>query len=198
MHCGRETNNKFNLATIFDSILNNIKEGYNKIEQNNEIYCIYIPKEDEKEIFLLHDYNLNINRGDEISKKEYIEVKYMNKKLFEENIDIYINDKKIKFDYKYKIKDEKEKVKFKFKKILTNTSFMFYNCSSLKSIDLSSFNTNNVTNMSYMFYNCFSLKSIDLSLFNTNNVINMSYMFYNCSSLKSIDLSKFNTNNVKI
>ena len=34
-----------------------------------------------------------------------------------------------------------------------------------------------------MFCNCSSLKSIDLSLFNTNNVTNMEYMFYNCPSL---------------
>ena len=35
---------------------------------------------------------------------------------------------------------------------------MFYDCKSLKSIDLSSFNTNNVTDMSYMFSGCESLK----------------------------------------
>ena len=54
---------------------------------------------------------------------------------------------------------------------------MFDYCESLKSIDLSSFNTNNVTNMSHMFLGCKSLESIDLSPFNTNNVTNMSYIF---------------------
>ena len=40
----------------------------------------------------------------------------MNKKLYEENMKIYINDKK-KFDYIYKVNENKEiKVKFKFKK----------------------------------------------------------------------------------
>ena len=61
---------------------------------------------------------------------------------------------------------------------------MFYECSSLKSIDLSSFNTNNVKDMSDMFFKCSSLESIDLSSFNTNNVTNMSNMFGGCSSLK--------------
>ena len=61
---------------------------------------------------------------------------------------------------------------------------MFRECSSLKSIDLSSFNTTNVNDMSGMFRECSSLKSIDLSSFNTTNVNNMSYMFYECSSLK--------------
>ena len=54
---------------------------------------------------------------------------------------------------------------------------MFSNCSSLTSLNLSNFNTNNVTNMSGMFYNCSSLTSLNLSNFNTNNVTNMSYMF---------------------
>ena len=35
---------------------------------------------------------------------------------------------------------------------------MFCSCKSLESIDLSSFNTNNVTKMSYMFNWCESLK----------------------------------------
>ena len=58
--------------------------------------------------------------------------------------------------------------------------------------------TNKVTNMSYMFYDCSSLKELNLSNFITDNVIDMSYMFYECSSLIEINLSNFNTNNVKI
>ena len=50
-------------------------------------------------------------------------------------------------------------------------SFMFYNCSSLKGLNLSNFNTNNVDNMSNMFYGCSSLKELNASNFNTNNVI---------------------------
>ncbi len=48
----------YNLGTTFDSILNNIKE------QVIEINCIYIPDipdKDKKEIFLMNDYNLNID-----------------------------------------------------------------------------------------------------------------------------------------
>ena len=48
---------------------------------------------------------------------------------------------------------------------------MFFKCSKLTNIDLSSFNTKNVTNMSYMFYECSKLTKIDLSSFNTENVI---------------------------
>ena len=56
-------------------------------------------------------------------------------------------------------------------------SGMFCNCSSLTSLNLSNFNTNNVTNMYCMFCDCSSLTSLNLSNFNTNNVNNMSYMF---------------------
>ena len=63
-------------------------------------------------------------------------------------------------------------------------SAMLDNCSSLKSIDLSSFNTSNVKYMGYMFDNCSSLKSIDLSSFNTSNDTTMSFMFFDCNSLK--------------
>ena len=66
-------------------------------------------------------------------------------------------------------------------------STMFSGCSSLTSLNLSNFNTNNVNNMSHMFSNCSSLTSLNLSNFNTNNVTDMRSMFYNCSSLTSLD-----------
>ena len=58
---------------------------------------------------------------------------------------------------------------------------MFYECSSLKELNLNNFNTNNVTDMSYMFYECSSLKELNLNNFNTNNVTNMESMFLGCS-----------------
>ena len=36
-------------------------------------------------------------------------------------------------------------------------NWMFGNCSSLASLDLSGFNTSKVTDMVYMFYNCYNL-----------------------------------------
>ena len=73
---------------------------------------------------------------------------------------------------------------------------MFTKCSSLKVLNISNFNTNNVTNMESMFYKCSSLKELNLSNFNTNNVTNMHGMFNGCSSLKELNLTNFNTNNV--
>ena len=73
---------------------------------------------------------------------------------------------------------------------------MFFGCSSLTSLDLSNFDTSNVTNMYGIFYNCISLKNVDLSSFNTSNVTNMSHMFNACRKLESLDLSNFDTANV--
>ena len=57
---------------------------------------------------------------------------------------------------------------------------MFSGCSSLKELNLSNFNTNNVTNMVAMFYECYSLKELNISNFNFNKVFDMKEMFWGC------------------
>ena len=142
----------------------------------NEINCVYYKKKET--ISLLYDYSKS-DWSDEL-KKIHNEAKNNLK-----YIDIYINEQKIKFNTEYTSNERGEiRVKFIFHKLFTNTSFMFYDCSSLESINLSSFNTTNVTNMNSMFSRCSSLQSIDLSSFNTTNVKYMMSMFYNCSSLR--------------
>ena len=79
---------------------------------------------------------------------------------------------------------------------VTNIESMFYDCSGLTSLDLSSFNTSNVTMMYNMFSGCNSLTSLDVSNFNTSNLINMNSMFKGCSGLASLDVSNFDTSNV--
>ena len=108
-----------------------------------------------------------------------------------------MNNKKINFCVRYNFnKIGKYEIKINCKRELINAKHMFYECSSLTSLDLSNFNTNNVTSMYCMFSDCSSLTSLNLSNFNTNNVTNMSYMFSYCSSLTSLTLSNFNTSNV--
>ena len=106
---------------------------------------------------------------------------------------------------------------------LNNTSFMFYNltslqsinhldrlnttnvlemrsmfrmCNSLTNLDMTGINTEKVTSMESMFVDCSVLTELDVSSFNTKNVTNMSYMFAWCKALTSLDLSNFNTENV--
>ena len=50
-------------------------------------------------------------------------------------------------------------------------SCIFYDCSSLNSIDLSSFNTTNVNDMSDMFAGCSSLKKENIKIKNKNDKI---------------------------
>ena len=58
-------------------------------------------------------------------------------------------------------------------------------------------NTEKVTDMYSMFYNCSSLTSLDVTHFNTANVTNMSFMFASCGALTTIYVSdKFVTDKV--
>ena len=78
----------------------------------------------------------------------------------------------------------------------TNMLQIFYSCSSLTDLDLSSFNTSKVTDMGNMFSRCASLTTLELNYFDTSNVAMMGGMFGSCSSLVNLDLSSFNTSNV--
>ena len=120
----------------------------------------------------------NIKREEPCGKgdKNVIKVNKNEKEI--KYCEIFINEKKIKFNYYYNFPDEGIYIiKYKFKKLIRFTNFIFYGCSSLTSLDLSNFNTENVTNMRYMFYGCSSLKLLNLSNVNAQNVIDIGYMF---------------------
>ncbi len=81
---------------------------------------------------------------------------------------------------------------------VTEMNAMFYHCRALQSINLSNFNTGRVNNMESMFQGCSNanLTSLDLSSFNTENVSSensMKCMFEGCSGLRTITLPS-NTN----
>ena len=63
---------------------------------------------------------------------------------------------------------------------ITDLSYMFSECTSLKSIsNFFYLNINNVTNISNMFYECSSLSSLsDISNWKTNKITDMSHMFH--------------------
>ena len=76
---------------------------------------------------------------------------------------------------------------------ITDMSSMFQECSNLKSLDFTKFDTKNVSSMYFMFYGCSNLTSLNLTNFNTKNVKNMNGMFGDCTHLTSLDLTNFNT-----
>ena len=77
-----------------------------------------------------------------------------------------------------------------------NFERMFYNCSSLQSIDLTGIDTSNAKNMRAMFYGCSSIKNLDVHPLDTSNVTNMYMMMAYMRSLEEIDLSSFETGKI--
>ena len=157
------------------------------INKINYIKCIYDIKRDNLGMQIQIINNTN-NSGDKLIR---------NREIIN-NLDIIIegkiNSKILTGSFR---KEGLYTVYLSSNEIFTNTSYMFYGCSSLKQIDFSNFDTREVTDMSYMFYECSSLEQINLASFNTDKVIDMSCMFSECSSLKNLDLLKFNTNQVQ-
>jgi len=140
---------------------------YNKMNINNYIIGEFEIKENNKEIRIINSYEQFCRENDWEIKDEY-----KNEKEIKENIEIIINDKNIPFTYLYKFKEKgKYKIKYIFKNNLTNTSFMFYGCSSLNNLNLSNFNTQNVTNMYDMFDGCSSLNKKNV-ITNDNKILN--------------------------
>lgn len=80
----------------------------------------------------------------------------------------------------------------------TDMGAMFEDCSSLTSLDLSTFDTSKVTMMNAMFGDCNALTSLDVSTFDTSSTLDISYMFSECYALKTLDISSFNTSNTEI
>lgn len=79
-----------------------------------------------------------------------------------------------------------------------NMRQMFSKCTSLETLDLSSFNTEKVTNMLAMFEGSMSLRTIKLPKgFIGSNVTNLNATFRGCASLTELDLSGSNAEKVK-
>ena len=74
---------------------------------------------------------------------------------------------------------------------------LFNNCNSLETVQgTETWDVSKITDMRYVFRNCHSLISVDLSGWNTSKVTQIDGMFYGCSSLKNLDLSSWNTSKV--
>ena len=78
-----------------------------------------------------------------------------------------------------------------------DASYMFAEFESLTNVDLS-FKKSNITNVSHMFYHCSSLTSLDLSSFNTSNVTNMEYIVLDCTSLVTVNFSNWDFRNYNV
>ena len=174
----------------------NIDEIYFKYNGkiiNKDIIIKDIIKDKNKKTRILNSFeswnNINKVTTETFKYKNAYEIKY--------NIEIQINDNIVPFSYFYEFKiPGKYIIKYIFKNLLTKTVCLFADCTLLKKVDLSNFNTEKVTNMNSMFNGCKLLNEINLANINTQNVTDMACFFRGCESLKNIDVSNFNTEKV--
>ena len=76
-------------------------------------------------------------------------------------------------------------------------SGVFMMCHNLTEIiGIENWDTSKVTNMNQLFHQCYKLTSLNISGWETGQVTDMGYMFNCCESLTSLDLSGFDTSNV--
>ena len=113
--------------------------------------------------------------------------------VFEESFKTYAPTSLKEFFYNCKTLETISGLEYLNTANITDMSSMFQECSNLKSLDFTNFDTKNVSNMYFMFNGCSTLTSLDLTNFNTKNVSNMYGMFCDCSKLTSLDLTNFNT-----
>ena len=77
---------------------------------------------------------------------------------------------------------------------INNMKAMFNECNNLEYVELNNLDTSNVIDMGWLFNHCYKLKYIQgINRINTSKVINMIAMFQGCSELEYLDLANFNT-----
>jgi len=87
--------------------------------------------------------------------------------------------------------------------LVTDMSYLFYHCTSLKELDLSSWNVSRVQNFRGTFccgqnqVGNAEMRKLNISNWDVSSAIDMAYMFYGCGNLKELDVSRWNVSNVK-
>ena len=169
------------MKSIFKTEANNENKDY----KEDEAILIYDIKNTRKKIKIFGDIFVKNNKN--ICKIIYQDKEYELQSTFDK-------DKIIKKDINFEIK------LIGLNKI-TDMSYMFYECSSLKEIfNLSNINTINIIDMSYMFYGCSKLSSIpDISKWDISQVKNLQGEFEKCKSLNNFpNISKWNTSKILV
>ena len=171
-------NNKLKEINI-NNIANNRKElnlniNYNESGDTNEKQIISL-------IYYLDPKNSFYDVKYNIFGKTFVE----NNK---NNIELIINGKKQNLIDTYKMNEgENLVITLIIKTKLTDLSFMFYNCISLKNIDeLKKLDTSSVKDFSYMFDYCKLSDLKPLQNWDVSNCINFSNMFQSCSFINDL------------
>ena len=207
MKYNRMNNNDLNL-NHGKSILNKINDEINefskiiKIENilNNDFRLlnedILIQKEKEEEKEKENDDLNKIKIRYYAKTNEYYSLfgkEFVGNNL--DNIELIINGKKNSLSDKFELKKGENIIELIIKNKLTNLSYMFFKCDSLKNIDgLKNFDVSEAKDFSHMFQSCSSLSDIiSLENWDVSSGTNFQSMFCGCASLKDIKpLQKWN------
>ena len=195
--------------------LNQIKTGCSISNINSKYILKQLFNYAQKNIMLkMIKYNKQLQKNLDISIKDYekyykIEIELIpakhiygtfiniSKQEDEPYFHIYFNDNPNRIRrYYFNKKDKVIKIRIIIDYSVKSFNELFYNCSSIESINFINFERNNIINMSRLFCGCSSLKELNLTSFNTENVTDMRSMFWGCSSLKILNINNFNTKNV--
>ena len=76
---------------------------------------------------------------------------------------------------------------------VTSLFELFFDCESLTSLDLNTWNTSTITSLGECFQDCNNLASLNINNWDVSNVTDMSELVENCNSLVSLDLSNWQT-----
>lgn len=138
--------------------------------------------------------NRNIRRFNELEYFKNIETAYFRRSSIEEVSLPYMT---INEDYNYQQCTSLKKLTTKYGLIINNAYNMFYNCTSLQSLDTSNWDLSDLTNAESMFEGCTNLVSIDLSdkLENCSSYYNT---FKGCTNLESLVGNHTETDNVRL
>ena len=180
-----------------NEMINKLLRKLIQIDINKRIRWEEYFKDDFFKVFINENAQI-INLKIEVNKdNEYIKIYNGNEDINEENIQLFIENKEMKFKKEINhLNKDNYNIIIKINQIISNCKEIFKDCKNIKDINFTKFDTTNVNNMSGMFYNCENLNNLDVNNFNTENVTDMSYMFSNCKSLNNLNITNFNTKNV--
>jgi len=179
----KETNNKNINKLVRKLIQVDIKKRINWEEYfNDDFFKIYnkINTNSNEQII---NIKFKVNTNNEI-----ITIFNVNKDINENNIKIIIDNKEFKKEIN-NLKEGNYNAIIKINQKITNCEKMFFNCKNILEINFTQFDTKNVIDMHWMFSNCSSLTTLDVSKSSTktkkkNTIQNKIYSSQkNCSIL---------------
>ena len=178
-----KTDNYINILKTCADIFSKTNKPKESDYSPNDITCLYQMKKGQRRVQIF---------GHEFIKNN----KY--------NFDLFLNKQKYDLRDEFNFPEPKERdeileIRIVSKSMITSMKSMFFNCSSLISINPNSkWNTSHVMDMSFMFCGCKNLAELpDFSKWDTSNLCDMSYMFRECEKVEKIkNLNNFDVSKV--